>query len=118
MVVPTDIRGNIDYVFALKELSMANRRRLYEFFFGMFNTFGDFDRVFSACTRNFGALVLDKTVNANSVQDCVRYYIATPILPEFKLGRQVYFEMSDYIDEEDKQYKKQRVLGDMQVKVI
>ena len=36
MIIPPAIRTNIDYVLVLQDSVLANRKRLYEFFFGNF----------------------------------------------------------------------------------
>jgi hypothetical protein len=118
MIIPNDIRTNIDYIFALRENIMANKRRLYEYFFGMFSNFKEFDKVFSACTRNYGCLVLDKTKSTSSIQECMRWYVASPKIPEFVLGKQVYFQLNELIEEVDKMCNKRKALKNMETKVI
>jgi hypothetical protein len=118
MVIPNDIRTDIDYILALRENTMANKRRLFEYFFGMFKNFSEFDRVFSHCTKNFGALVLDKTRPSSCIEDCMRWYVASPIIPEFKLGKEVYFQLTSLVDEMDVMSKKKKAASSLQTKII
>ena len=118
MSIPSDIRANTDYVLCLRESTMANKRRLYEYFFGMFDTFKEFNNVFTQATRDFGALVLDKTSSSTSVSECVKWYVTTPDPPVFKIGRPVYFHMSSLVEEANKVSQKKKVIVDMDLKII
>lgn len=73
---PPEIRSNCDYVIACRETIHQNRERLYRMFFGIFPSFDDFCRVFSACTENYGVLVLDNTKQTNNIEDVVFWYKA------------------------------------------
>jgi hypothetical protein len=118
MIIPNDIRTNIDFVFALRDNILSNKRRLFEYFFGMFSSFSEFNKVFSACTKNFGCLVLDKTGSTASIQDCMRWYVADTKVPEFTLGKQVYFQLSNFIDEVNEMHCKKKQTEGMATKVI
>jgi hypothetical protein len=58
--------------------SHANRKRLYDFFFGEFKTLNDFSKVLTEVTKNYGVLILDKTNPTNSLQSCMFHYKANP----------------------------------------
>lgn len=118
MIIPNDIRTNVDFVFALRDNIMANKRRLFEYFFGMFSSFSEFNKVFSACTKNFGCLVLDKTGSTASITDCMRWYVASTNIPAFTLGRPIYFQLSRFIDEMDEVHRKRTKAESMATKVI
>lgn len=105
MIIPNDIRTNVDYIFALRDNIVGNRKRLYEYFFGIFKTFNEFDKVFSSCTQNFSALVLDKTKSSTSVEQCMRWYKADIDTPIFKLGKQIFFEISEIVKLKTKKQK-------------
>lgn len=111
MDIPSSIRGNIDYVFALRENTIANKKKLYEFFFGSFPSFKEFDRVFNKCTANYGALVIDKTKPASSINDSIFHYTAEINLPKFDIGRSIFFKMSNIIDSEVEETKNSSVRG-------
>ena len=94
MLVPTTIRANCDYIVALKETVRANRRRLYEHYFGVFPSFLDFEKVFLKCTADFGAMVLDRTQSSGDTEKLISFYRASPEIPPFRMGRKVYWDMS------------------------
>jgi hypothetical protein len=106
MLIPTAIRANIDYIFALKETVRANRRRLYENYFGVFPTFAEFERVFSEVTKDYGALVLDRTQSSGLIKDLIKYYRAPKSTPPFKLGRRVFYRLSGMYHEKAKENNK------------
>ena len=51
--VPPNLRTNIDYVFIFREPYLANRKRIYENYAGMFPTFESFCQVMDQCTENY-----------------------------------------------------------------
>jgi hypothetical protein len=106
MLIPTAIRSNVDYVFALKETVRANRRRLFEHYFGTFTTFAEFEKVFSECTREYGALVLDRTQSSGNTEDLIKYYKADVDIPKFQLGLPVFYKMAGVIKEMLKKKRK------------
>ncbi len=94
MNIPPDIRGNLDYIFAFADGSFQNQQNLFKMFFGDFPCFDDFKKVFTACTHNYGCLVLDRTVKSGNFEDKITYYRANPNVPPYKLARSVYFRLS------------------------
>ena len=83
--IPPNLRTNIDYVFILREPYIANRKRIWENYAGMFPTFESFCQVMDQCTENFECLV----INNNS-----------------KLGSKEFWEISKDLnsDDEDEMY--------------
>ena len=57
--IPPNLRTNIDYVFILREPYIANRKRIWENYAGMFPTFESFAQVMDQCTENFECLVVN-----------------------------------------------------------
>ena len=47
MTAPAVIRGNIDYIIALKEPNKNIRKKLYEYYFGIFPTYTMFESIFN-----------------------------------------------------------------------
>ena len=88
-----DLRAQVDYVFALKDNILANKMKLWRMLFGCFASFDDFLAVFDRCTQNFECLVLDNTVQSTAITDCIFWYKANTDLPDFKIGRSVYFDL-------------------------
>lgn len=82
--IPPNLRTNIDYVFILRENMVANRRKLYEQYAGMFPDFDSFCQVMNQCTEDYECLVIDNNSKSNKLEDQVFWYKATP-RPEFRL---------------------------------
>ena len=57
--IPPTLRTNIDYVFILRENYIANRKRIYDNYAGMFPTFESFCQVMDQCTENYECLVIN-----------------------------------------------------------
>lgn len=93
--IPPAIRTNIDYVLALKEPSLDNRKKLYKYFFGVFPTFKAFDTTFQQITRNYGAMVLDNTSAECSVSSTVKKYRANPDPVPLPLAKDCFFKMAE-----------------------
>jgi len=105
--IPPNLRTNIDYVFILRENYIANRKRIYENYAGMFPTFESFAQVMDQCTENFECLVIDNNVKSNKLSEQIFWYKANvDIRHDFKLGSKEFWEMSKSIadDEEDAPY--------------
>ncbi len=84
MGIPPNLRTNIDYIFILRENIVANRRRLYEQYAGMFPDFDSFCQVMNNCTENYECLVIDNNAKSNKLEDQVFWYKAAP-RPDFRL---------------------------------
>jgi hypothetical protein len=85
MGIPPVLRGNVDYVFILRENMVANRKRIYEQFAGIFPTFEFFCQIMDQCTENYECLVIHNGSKSNKLEDCVFWYKAEP-RPDFKIG--------------------------------
>lgn len=94
MDIGPSIRSNCDICLALAENVHANKEKLYKVFFGFFDSYRDFNSVFTACTQNYEALVMDLTRHSNDVEDCVFWYKAPMPVPPFKIGNSIYFKLS------------------------
>jgi len=103
--IPPTLRTNIDYVFILREPYIANRKRIYENYAGMFPTFESFCQVMDQCTENYECLVINNNSKSNKLQEQVFWYKADSH-NDFKLGSKEFWEMSKQInsDDEDEQY--------------
>ena len=67
--VPPNLRTNIDYTFILREPYIANRKRIYENYAGMFPTFESFCQVMDQCTENYECLVVSNNAKSNKLED-------------------------------------------------
>lgn len=95
MEVDVALRTNIDYIFVMRENILTNRQKLFKYYFGLFAKYVEFDKVMTACTQDFKALVLDGTVTAtNEVTDSVMWYKASLKVPPFRLCKRVYWGFS------------------------
>jgi hypothetical protein len=103
--IPPTLRTNIDYVFILREPYIANRKRIYENYAGMFPTFESFCQVMDQCTENYECLVINNNAKSNKLHEQVFWYKADSH-NDFKLGSKEFWELSKDInsDEEDEKY--------------
>ena len=103
--IPPNLRTNIDYVFILREPYIANRKRIFENYAGMFPTFESFCQVMDQCTENYECLVVDNNAKSNKLQDQIFWYKAQNH-KDFKLGSKEFWEISKDLnsDDEDDEY--------------
>jgi hypothetical protein len=103
--IPPTLRTNIDYVFILREPYIANRKRIYENYAGMFPTLESFCQVMDQCTENYECLVINNNAKSNKLQDQVFWYKADAH-NDFRLGSKEFWELSKQIndDDEEEQY--------------
>ena len=108
--VPPNLRTNIDYVFILREPYLANRKRIFENYAGMFPTFESFCQVMDQCTENYECLVINNNAKSNKLQDQIFWYKAES-RPDFKLGSKEFWEISKDMnsDEEEDVYDPNKV---------
>jgi hypothetical protein len=102
--IPPTLRTNIDYVFILRENYIANRRRIYENYAGMFPTFESFCQVMDQCTENYECLVINNNSKSNKLYDQVFWYKADNH-NDFRLGSKEFWELSKSIGDDDEEEK-------------
>jgi len=100
--IPPNLRTNIDYVFILREPYIANRRRIWENYAGMFPNFESFAQVMDQCTENYECLVIDNNSKSNKLQEQIFWYKAEPH-GDFKLGSKEFWEASKDLDSDDEE---------------
>ena len=100
--IPPTLRTNIDYVFILRENYIANRKRIYENYAGMFPTFESFCQVMDQCTENYECLVINNNSKSNKLQDQVFWYKADNH-NDFRLGSKEFWELSKGLPDEDQE---------------
>jgi hypothetical protein len=98
--IPPNLRTNIDYVFILREPYLANRKRIWENYAGMFPTFESFCQVMDQCTENFECLVINNNAKSNKLNDQIFWYKAQNH-SDFKLGSKEFWELSKDINSDD-----------------
>jgi hypothetical protein len=102
--IQPNLRTNIDYVFILREPYIANRKRIYENYAGMFPTFESFCQVMDQCTENYECLVIDNNVKSNKLSEQIFWYKAdSTIRHDFKLGAKEFWEMSKNMKEDEEE---------------
>ena len=102
--VPPTLRTNIDYVFILREPYIANRKRIYENYAGMFPTFEAFTQVMDQCTENYECLVINNNSKSNKLTDQVFWYKADSH-NDFKLGSKEFWDLSKGFNSDDEEEK-------------
>jgi len=98
--IPPNLRTNIDYVFILREPYIANRKRIWENYAGMFPTFESFCQVMDQCTENYECLVINNNAKSNKLHDQIFWYKAQSHGP-FKLGSKEFWELSKDFNSDD-----------------
>ena len=98
--IPPNLRTNIDYVFILREPYIANRKRIWENYAGMFPTFESFCQVMDQCTENFECLVINNNSKSNKLHDQIFWYKAEQH-GDFKLGTKEFWELSKDCNSDD-----------------
>jgi hypothetical protein len=85
MGIPPVLRGQVDYVFILRENQVTARKRIFDQFAGIFPTFELFCQIMDQCTENYECLVIHNGAKTNRIEDCVFWYKAQPHA-DFKIG--------------------------------
>jgi hypothetical protein len=89
--ITPNLRSNVDWVFILKNNIMADRKRIYEHYAGMFPNFEIFCETLNQCTENYECLVIHKSSKSNKLEDQVYWYKAE-IHDNFKIGYDVFWQ--------------------------
>lgn len=97
MGIPPALRSNADFIFILRENIIANRKRIYEQYAGMFPNLDVFCNIMDECTEDFNCLVIHNTSKSNKFEDQVFWYKAEQH-GDFKIGSKKYwnFHSSSY----------------------
>jgi len=129
MGIRPDLRNNIDYVFICRANTVAQQKRLWEQYAGMFPTLEMFAQVMNQCTENFECLVIDNVTQSNRLEDQVFWYKAEPH-DNIRLGADIFwkhheqfYQESDPLNEEKTDWrsvsgKKSRVAIQVQKNAI
>jgi hypothetical protein len=112
MDIPPSLRGQIDYVFATQEFKMNTKRKLYENFFGVFEDFNQFNRVFSHVTKDHGVLVMDNTNNSGNIEDIIFSFRAPATIAPFKFGNAAFWKLHKSIIKRQREKRKEKIRSD------
>jgi hypothetical protein len=93
--MPTELRGNLDYVFFTREQSITNREKARMQYGGLCGGGASgqvvWNALMNASTKNRCVLVIDQTItDSTSVEDCYFWYQARWPMPKWKLGDKNY----------------------------
>lgn len=103
--IPPNLRANVDFIFICKETKTNIKRKLYEYYAGMFPTFEMFNQVLNECTKDYGCLVIDNTTSSDKLEDQVFWYRANMApLKKFKLCDEIFWRAphrNEVIDDHD-----------------
>ena len=91
--IPPALRSQCDLLFALREPSISNIKRLHSAYFGMVEL-AKFHILMTEATRDYACLVLLNTAPTSEISDCVFWYRATPHQPKFRVSNDVYFKLA------------------------
>ncbi|PNH00398.1 hypothetical protein TSOC_013776 [Tetrabaena socialis] len=94
MGLPPMLRGNIDYVFILRDNLISNRKRIYDNYAGMFPSFDCFCQTMNQTTNDYEMLVINNNCKSNKLEDQVFWYKAQQHEP-FRIGAQYFWDMCD-----------------------
>lgn len=98
------IRTNIDGTFILRETNLRNRKALWENYAGVIPDFTDFCDIMDQLTNDYTALYIHNSTTSNKIEDCIFWYKARPIPPDFRFGSDDFWGFhkkrynSNYID--------------------
>ncbi len=77
--IPPDIRANVDYIFCFNDNTIANQKKIYEYYGGCFAKFSDFQEVFLELTGEYGSgncMVIHNASKSMKIEDCIYWYKA------------------------------------------
>ncbi|NDE13726.1 AAA family ATPase [bacterium] len=80
------IRTNVDGVFILRETNLRNRKSLWENYAGVIPDFSMFCSIMDQLTSEYTALYIHNATTSNRLEDCLFWYKAKPVPPDFRLG--------------------------------
>lgn len=71
---PKDYRSNLEYAITTRENMPQQRKNLYDFYFGVFNSYEEFEQCLVRNTRNYHVMVYDNTLNEGIARKvCFKY---------------------------------------------
>lgn len=107
--IPPNLRANVDYIFICKETKTTIKKKLYDYYAGMFPSFDMFNQVLDECTKDYGCLVIDNTTGSGKLEDQVFWHRADlPKLKHFSLCDPIFWKAeprTDIIDDGDDPHK-------------
>lgn len=74
---PPDLRINIDYIVILRNNYKEHKKRIYENYATMFQSFEHFCQVMDKYTEDYGCLIINNNSKSNELKDKIFWYKAT-----------------------------------------
>lgn len=106
-----NLRNNVQYIFLSKNAKLAEQKRLYEHYAGIFPSFDMFRQVFLQCTKDYGCMVIDNDSQSDKIEDQVFWYRADiaskPDWETFKLCYPVFWKNNDRYTEKSSEVKRE-----------
>lgn len=103
--IPPNLRANVDYIFICKETKTTIKKKLYDYYAGMFPTFEMFNQVLNECTKDYGCMVIDNTTSSDRLEDQVYWHRAELTkLKHFKLCDEIFWNAeprTDIVEEQE-----------------
>ncbi len=93
MDIPSEIRGNIDYIFVLAEPNPITRRKIFDHVCGCCKHFHIFNQIMDQCTQDYHCIVIDNGRKSNVISDKVFWY-KSEIHPPFRAGCARFWEFN------------------------
>jgi hypothetical protein len=91
--IPPNLRANVDYIFICKETKITLKKKLFEYYAGMFPSYEMFCSVLDECTKDYGCLVIDNTTSSDKLEEQVFFYKADiNNLKNFRLCDDMFWE--------------------------
>jgi hypothetical protein len=97
MLIPSDHRRNIKYLFLFQQGSNKEIKKLFDEFGGAFTKLADFNRALKLCTSNYGCMVIDCLNPSTDITEKIFCYHAFPIQPDFEVGARWWWKQLDEI---------------------
>jgi hypothetical protein len=103
----------VDLLFAFNTTSGTEREKLWKEYFAMFSNYRDFCKVFDTCAQGYDCIVLDTRKASMKANECIFYYRATLRKERFRVGREIFWKMSEKYFEDNTDYSMDpnKVLG-------
>jgi hypothetical protein len=93
MDLSPDLRGNVDYLFSLRDNAMGSRMKLWKAYYSCFAKYLEFSKIMDGATESHSAIVMDNTQATNASTSCVFWYRATPTPRPFFIGRRSFHRL-------------------------
>ena len=88
------IRSSIDFSFIFREPNLSNRMILFKCFASIIGDFRTFCSIMDQLTEDYTCLVIHNTAKSNKLEDCVFWFRAPLVPPDFRFGAEEFWEFS------------------------